>query len=81
MSEIAAAYTSKKHGLRIGYVLVALLLVMALLGPWLAPYDSTLVNLDDRLLPASASHCWVPTIWGATYSRASSSERNCPWAA
>ena len=47
MSAIAAVYTGKKYGARIGYGLVALLLLMALFGPWLAPYDATLVNLDD----------------------------------
>lgn len=60
MSTLAAAYTGKKNGARIGYGLVALLLLMALFGPWLAPYDATLVNLDERLLPASASH-WLGT--------------------
>ena len=60
MSAIAAVYTGKKYGARIGYGLVALLLLMALFGPWLAPYDATLVNLDERLLPASTSH-WLGT--------------------
>lgn len=60
MSTVAAVYTGKKNGARIGYALVALLLLMALFGPWLAPYDATLVNLDERLLPASASH-WLGT--------------------
>ena len=60
MSTVAAVYTRQKNGARIGYALVALLLLMALFGPWLAPYDATLVNLDERLLPASASH-WLGT--------------------
>ena len=49
-----------RRGLHVGLALVALLLLMALLGPWLSPYDPTLVNLDDRLLPASSAH-WLGT--------------------
>lgn len=60
MSTLTATVPVKKHGLRVGYVLVGVLLILALFGPWLAPHDATLVNLDDRLLPASASH-WLGT--------------------
>ncbi|NNG65466.1 nickel ABC transporter permease subunit NikC, partial [Pseudomonas fragi] len=60
MSTSTMALPGKKHGMRVGYLLVGLLLLMALFGPWLAPYDATLVSLDDRLLPASASH-WLGT--------------------
>ena len=60
MSTVNTALAGKKSGLRVGYVLVALLLIFALFGAWIAPYDATLVNLDDRLLPASTSH-WLGT--------------------
>ncbi|MGO1273084.1 MAG: nickel ABC transporter permease subunit NikC, partial [Pseudomonas helleri] len=60
MSSVNAVLAGKKGGLRVGYVLVALLLIFALFGAWIAPYDATLVNLDDRLLPASTSH-WLGT--------------------
>ena len=60
MSSVNAVLAGKKGGLRVGYALVALLLIFALFGAWIAPYDATLVNLDDRLLPASTSH-WLGT--------------------
>ncbi|WP_407310227.1 nickel ABC transporter permease subunit NikC [Pseudomonas sp. nanlin1] len=47
-------------GLRLAGAMVAILLLLALLGPWLAPYDPTLVDLGERLLPASSSH-WLGT--------------------
>ena len=61
MTAIAATTLPRPgRGLHVGLALVALLLLMALLGPWLSPYDPTLVNLDDRLLPASSAH-WLGT--------------------
>ena len=61
MTAIAATTLPRpRRGLHVGLALVALLLLMALLGPWLSPYDPTLVNLDDRLLPASSAH-WLGT--------------------
>ena len=60
MSTFTTVLSAKKGGLRVGYVLVAVLLLCALFGSWIAPYDATLVNLDDRLLPASSSH-WLGT--------------------
>jgi len=61
MTAIAATTLPRpRRGLHVGLALVALLLLMALLGPWLSPYDTTLVNLDDRLLPASSAH-WLGT--------------------
>ncbi|SOB53364.1 nickel ABC transporter permease subunit NikC [Pseudomonas lundensis] len=61
MTAIAATTLPRpRRGLHLGLALVALLLLMALLGPWLSPYDPTLVNLDDRLLPASSAH-WLGT--------------------
>ena len=61
MTAIAATTLPRpRRGLHVGLALVALLLLMALLGPWLTPYDPTLVNLDDRLLPASSAH-WLGT--------------------
>ena len=60
MNALSAVLSGKKGGLRVGYVLVGVLLLLALFGAWVAPYDATLVNLDDRLLPASTSH-WLGT--------------------
>ena len=60
MSTLAATFSGKKTGMRIGYWLVGLLLILALFGPWIAHYDATLVDLDNRLLPASAHH-WLGT--------------------
>ena len=60
MNTFGAAFSSKKGGVRVGYVLVGVLLLFALFGAWIAPYDATLVNLDDRLLPASTHH-WLGT--------------------
>lgn len=58
-----------------GLVVVALIGLMAIFAPWLAPYDPTAVDISNRLLPPSASH-WMGTdltgrdvlsrlIWGA----------------
>ena len=60
MNTFSAAFSCKKGGVRVGYVLVGVLLLFALFGAWIAPYDATLVNLDDRLLPASTHH-WLGT--------------------
>ena len=60
MAIAATTLPRPRRGLHVGLALVALLLLMALLGPWLSPYDPTLVNLDDRLLPASSAH-WLGT--------------------
>ncbi|WP_019409373.1 nickel ABC transporter permease subunit NikC [Pseudomonas psychrophila] len=60
MNALSTVLSGKKGGLRVGYVLVGVLLLLALFGAWVAPYDATLVNLDDRLLPASTSH-WLGT--------------------
>lgn len=49
-----------RHGLALGVVLVALLVLLALLGPWLAPHDPDLVDLAQRLHGADASH-WLGT--------------------
>ena len=65
MTAIAATTLPRpRRGLHVGLALVALLLLMALLGPWLSPYDPTLVNLDDRLLPASSAHWLGPAHLG-----------------
>lgn len=44
----------------IGLTLVGLHLVIALLSPWLAPYDSVMMSADDILAPPSATH-WLGT--------------------
>jgi peptide/nickel transport system permease protein len=37
-------------------VIIGVLVIMALLGPWIAPEDPDAINLADSLLPASAEH-------------------------
>lgn len=49
-----------RWGLRTGMIMVGFLILLAVFGPLLAPYDPALINLSDRLLPASASH-WLGT--------------------
>ena len=43
-----------------GLVIVLLLVVVAMLAPWLAPFSPTVGELADRLQPPSASH-WLGT--------------------
>lgn len=63
MSALNVALTAQR-GQRaawlIGYTLVALLIGMALFGPWLAPYDPDAIDLGQRLQAASSSH-WLGT--------------------
>lgn len=58
-----------------GLVLVVMFLLMAVLAPWIAPYDPIALNVKAKLLPPSAAH-WAGTdhlgrdllsriIWGA----------------
>lgn len=44
----------------LGFLIVAIFLLMALLGPWLAPYKYSDQNLAERLQPPSATH-WFGT--------------------
>ena len=44
----------------IGLVIVAVLIVVALFAPWIAPHDITATNLAMRYLPPSAEH-WFGT--------------------
>ncbi|WP_027134902.1 nickel ABC transporter permease subunit NikC [Geminicoccus roseus] len=46
--------------LRLSLLAVGLLLLVAVAGPWLAPYDPTEASLDQRMLPPSLSH-WLGT--------------------
>ncbi|WP_145339841.1 ABC transporter permease [Pantoea sp. PSNIH1] len=46
--------------LSIGLTLVAILIAMALLAPWLAPFDPNVQTINQRLLPPSALH-WFGT--------------------
>ncbi|OCR22350.1 nickel transporter permease NikC [Pseudomonas syringae] len=60
MNALTALRPATRWGLRIGWAMVGILLMLAILGPWLAPYDPTLVDLNERLLPVSTSH-WLGT--------------------
>ncbi|MEE8728700.1 MAG: ABC transporter permease [Rahnella inusitata] len=46
--------------LSIGTVLVAILVLTALLAPWLAPFDPNIQHIEMRLLPPSHAH-WLGT--------------------
>src|SRR5439155_16157398 len=59
----------------VGAAMLAVFLVLGIVGPWLAPYDPTHVDLASRFLPVSAHH-WLGTdsngydtlsqlLWGA----------------
>jgi peptide/nickel transport system permease protein len=59
----------------IGLVMLSVFIVAGILGPWIAPYDPTLIDLDRRFEPPSAAH-WLGTdrngidalsqlLWGA----------------
>lgn len=49
-----------RWSLRAGALLVSLLVLLAVFGQWLAPHDPDLVDLGQRLQPASMSH-WLGT--------------------
>jgi len=44
----------------VALLLVAVLVAVAILAPWIAPQDPTEIDLDNRLLPPSAAH-WLGT--------------------
>lgn len=44
----------------LGLVIIASLLIVAAVAPWIAPYDPIAQNLSQRLLPPSAAH-WMGT--------------------
>lgn len=44
----------------VGVVLVVIFAILALFGPWLAPYDPAAINLPARLMPPSHAH-WFGT--------------------
>ena len=60
MSTLASSKSTANWGLRLGCLMVGVLVLLAVLGPWLAPYDPTLVDLSERLLPSSSRH-WLGT--------------------
>ena len=60
MNTLASSKSTANWGLRLGYLMVGVLVLLAVLGPWLAPYDPALVDLSERLLPSS-SHHWLGT--------------------
>ncbi|HEY5943866.1 MAG TPA: ABC transporter permease [Kofleriaceae bacterium] len=45
---------------RIGLVMIGVFIFVGIFGPWIAPYDATLVNLDARFMPPSSAH-WLGT--------------------
>ncbi|HIF6775897.1 TPA: ABC transporter permease, partial [Serratia marcescens] len=61
-SEPAVGYRRGRRltTLTLGTALVAILIVTALLAPWLAPFDPNLQHIELRLLPPSAVH-WLGT--------------------
>jgi nickel transport system permease protein len=60
MNTLASSKSTANWGLRLGCLMVGVLVLLAVLGPWLAPYDPALVDLSERLLPSSSRH-WLGT--------------------
>ena len=53
-----------------GGIIVALVAAIAVLAPWIAPYDPNLINVKDILLPPSAAHlCGTDTLGRDVFSR------------
>ena len=47
----------KRHGMFLtGLAIVLTMSILALLAPWLAPFDPAALNLDQILMPPSAEH-------------------------
>ncbi|MDX8408257.1 MAG: ABC transporter permease [Mariprofundaceae bacterium] len=59
------------HGLMFtGGLIVALVAVLAVLAPWIAPYDPTSIHVRDILLPPSWEHwCGTDTLGRDVFSR------------
>jgi peptide/nickel transport system permease protein len=58
----------RQHLALIALIYLALLVLVALLANWLAPYDPAEQNLRAALqLPSLPITGWEPTIWGATH--------------
>ena len=57
----AAALGRRNRLAAIGMVLVAVFVLFALFGPWIAPQDPATVNLPSRLQPLSTAH-WFGTV-------------------
>lgn len=53
-------FVSRHRTLMLGFVLASLVVVVAVIGPRLAPYDPIEQNYSERLLPPSANH-WLGT--------------------
>lgn len=45
---------------RVGIVMIGAFILVGVFGPWLAPYDPSFGNLEERFLPPSAEH-WFGT--------------------
>lgn len=61
----------QNHGLMVvGGLIVALVAILALLAPWIAPYDPTAIHVKDILLPPSWQHwCGTDTLGRDVFSR------------
>ncbi len=60
---------------RVALAGLAVLLVMgllALLAPWIAPYDPLAIDLPNQLQHPAPTTGWAPTCWGGTFSPVSS---------
>ena len=42
--------------------IVALWIVIAFIGPFIAPYHEADMAADDSFMPGDSDSCWVPTI-------------------
>jgi peptide/nickel transport system permease protein len=56
-----AVLSYPRHGIeRVAFALVVMLILIAIFGPWLAPYDPTQIDFRNRMSPPSAAH-WFGT--------------------
>lgn len=59
-------------------VLITVFVLLAGLGPMLAPYDPTAINIPKRLSGQAKSFCWAPMLWAAISCPASCTARVGP---
>ena len=55
------AFLRARPSFAVGYAIVAIVIVVALFAPWLAPYGPMTADPTVYLLPPGGSQCSVPT--------------------
>ena len=60
-------FSLKRHGMFLtGLTIVLIMSILALLAPWIAPYDPASLNLDQILMPPRPTIFSGPTNWDGT---------------